>query len=43
MPEIPAQYLLSSHAPEPRTLVDILYETAARFPMRPQSMTAPSN
>ena len=35
MPEIPAQYLLSSHAPEPRTLVDILYETAARFPDAP--------
>ena len=35
MPQIPAQYLLSSHAPEPRTLVDILYETAARFPDAP--------
>ncbi|HUO37763.1 MAG TPA: amino acid adenylation domain-containing protein, partial [Mycobacterium sp.] len=32
MPEVPAQYLLSSHAAEPRTLVDILYETAARHP-----------
>jgi non-ribosomal peptide synthetase-like protein len=29
---IPAQYLLSGHAPEPRTLVDILHETAARYP-----------
>ena len=35
MPEIPAQYLLSPYAPEPRTLVDILYETAARFPDAP--------
>lgn len=32
---IPAQYLLSEQAPEPRTLVDILYETAARFPDAP--------
>lgn len=32
MPRIPAQYLLSSHAPAPRTLVDILYDTAARYP-----------
>ena len=31
-PEIPAQYLLSDHAPAPRTLIDILYDTAARFP-----------
>ncbi|MBY0441587.1 MAG: AMP-binding protein [Mycobacteriaceae bacterium] len=30
--EIPAQYLLSSSAPRPRTLIDILYETAARYP-----------
>ena len=35
MPEIPAQYLLSPYAPEPRTLVDILYETAARYPDAP--------
>ena len=35
MPEIPAQYLLSPSAPEPRTLVDILYETAARYPDAP--------
>jgi hypothetical protein len=28
MPEVPAQYLLSPYAAEPRTLVDILYETA---------------
>ena len=27
--EIPAQYLLSNQAPEPRTLVDILYDTDA--------------
>ena len=31
-PEIPDQYLLSPHAPEPRTLIDILYDTAARHP-----------
>ena len=35
MPEIPAQYLLSPYAPEPRTLIDILYETAARYPDAP--------
>ena len=35
MPEIPAQYLLSPYAPEPRTLVDILYDTAARYPDAP--------
>ena len=32
MPEIPTQYLLSSAAPSPRTLIDIIYETAARYP-----------
>lgn len=32
MPAIPAQYLLSTQAPAPRTLVDILYDTASRFP-----------
>ena len=32
---IPAQYLLSAQAPDPRTLVDILYETAARYPDAP--------
>jgi non-ribosomal peptide synthetase-like protein len=32
MPEVPAQYLLSAFAPAPRTLVDILYDTAARYP-----------
>src|SRR6201991_5000549 len=32
MPEIPAQYVQSPYAPEPRTLIDILYETAARYP-----------
>ncbi len=32
MPEVPAQYLLSEDAPAPRTLVDILYDTAARYP-----------
>ncbi|MGZ5390787.1 MAG: Pls/PosA family non-ribosomal peptide synthetase [Mycobacterium sp.] len=34
-PEIPAQYLLSPHAPEPRTLIDILYDAAARHPDSP--------
>ncbi|MCT7657987.1 Pls/PosA family non-ribosomal peptide synthetase [Mycobacterium deserti] len=33
--EIPAQYVLSPYAPEPRTLIDILYETAARHPDAP--------
>ena len=32
MKEIPAQYLLSSHAPSPRTLIDIINQTAARYP-----------
>jgi non-ribosomal peptide synthetase-like protein len=32
---IPAQYVLSSAAPEPRTLVDILRDTARRFPDAP--------
>jgi len=31
-PPIPAQYLLSGRAPSPRTLVDILQDTAARYP-----------
>lgn len=31
-PEVPAQYLLSDQAPAPRTLIDIFYETADRFP-----------
>ena len=35
VPEIPAQYLLSAQAPEPRTLIDILYDTAARYPDAP--------
>jgi non-ribosomal peptide synthetase-like protein len=34
-PEIPPQYLLSASAPEPRTLIDILYDTAARYPDAP--------
>ncbi|BBX44661.1 non-ribosomal peptide synthetase [Mycobacterium cookii] len=29
---VPAQYLLSPRAPSPRTLIDILNETAARYP-----------
>ncbi|MDO3635897.1 Pls/PosA family non-ribosomal peptide synthetase [Mycolicibacterium arseniciresistens] len=33
--EIPAQYALSPFAPEPRTLIDILHETAGRFPDSP--------
>ena len=32
MPEIPAQYTLSAAAPSPRTLIDIIYETAAPVP-----------
>ncbi len=31
-PEIPDQYVLSPRAPEPRTLIDILYDTAGRHP-----------
>ena len=31
-PDIPAQYLLAEQAPAPRTLVDILYDTAACYP-----------
>lgn len=34
-PEIPSQYLLSTAAPTPRTLIDILYDSAARFPDSP--------
>ncbi|MDT5290996.1 MAG: hypothetical protein QOF88_5885, partial [Mycobacterium sp.] len=34
-PNIPAQYVLSSSAPVPRTLIDILYETAERHPDSP--------
>ncbi|MDF2824297.1 MAG: amino acid adenylation protein [Mycobacterium sp.] len=34
-PEIPSQYLLSTSAPTPRTLIDILYDSAARFPDSP--------
>jgi non-ribosomal peptide synthetase-like protein len=34
-PEVPPQYLLSSFAPEPRTLIDILYDTAGRYPDAP--------
>lgn len=30
--QIPAQYLLSPRAASPRTLIDILYDTAARYP-----------
>ncbi|QNI09009.1 amino acid adenylation domain-containing protein [Mycobacterium kubicae] len=32
MPDIPAQYLRSADAPSPRTLIDIIYDTAARYP-----------
>ncbi len=35
LPKVPAQYLRSPSAPEPRTLADILYETAARYPDAP--------
>lgn len=34
-PEIPSQYLLSDHASEPRTLIDILHDTARRYPDAP--------
>ncbi|AKS32152.1 Pls/PosA family non-ribosomal peptide synthetase [Mycolicibacterium goodii] len=34
-PEVPAQYLLSALAPAPRTLIDILFDTARRFPDAP--------
>ena len=34
-PEIPAQFVLSAFAPEPRTLIDILYDTARRYPDAP--------
>lgn len=34
-PDIPAQYVQSPFAPEPRTLIDILYDTAARYPDSP--------
>jgi non-ribosomal peptide synthetase-like protein len=34
-PGIPAQYLLSGQAPAPRTLIEILYATAARYPDAP--------
>jgi non-ribosomal peptide synthetase component F len=32
MLQVPAQYVLSPYAPRPRTLVDIIYDTAARYP-----------
>ena len=35
MPEIPDHYLRSGQAPPPRTLVDIFYDTAARYPDAP--------
>ncbi|MGZ8801129.1 MAG: Pls/PosA family non-ribosomal peptide synthetase [Mycobacterium sp.] len=31
-PEIPSQFVLSASASEPRTLIDILYDTARRYP-----------
>ncbi|HEX9834731.1 MAG TPA: amino acid adenylation domain-containing protein, partial [Mycobacterium sp.] len=31
-PGIPAQYVQSPHAPQPRTLIDIVYDTAGRHP-----------
>ncbi|MGV0626078.1 Pls/PosA family non-ribosomal peptide synthetase [Mycolicibacter minnesotensis] len=34
-PQIPAQYLRASSATPPRTLIDVLTETAARFPDAP--------
>ncbi len=35
MAAVPPQYLLSAFAPEPRTLIDILYDTATRHPDSP--------
>ncbi len=35
LPEIPPQYVLSPFAPEPRTLIDVLHETAGRHPDSP--------
>jgi non-ribosomal peptide synthetase-like protein len=35
IPDLPAQYVLSAQAPEPRTLIDILYDTAERHPDSP--------
>ena len=32
IPEVPAQYLLSHAAPSPRSLIDIIQETGARYP-----------
>ncbi|WP_326544925.1 Pls/PosA family non-ribosomal peptide synthetase [Mycolicibacterium sp. ND9-15] len=34
-PELPPQYLRSPSAPQPRTLIDILYDTANRYPEAP--------
>ncbi len=34
-PQIPTQFVLSAHASEPRTLIDILHETAGRHPDAP--------
>ena len=34
-PSVPPQYLLSSSPPYPRTLIDILYDTARRHPDAP--------
>jgi non-ribosomal peptide synthetase-like protein len=34
-PEVPPQYLLSAFASEPRTLIDILHDTATRHPDSP--------
>jgi non-ribosomal peptide synthetase-like protein len=34
-PEVPPQYELSPSAPKPRTLIDILYDTAGRYPDAP--------
>ena len=35
LPRLPAQYVLSDRAPAARTLIDILYATAERFPDAP--------
>ena len=34
-PDLPAQYVLSAQAPAPRTLIDVLYATAERYPDAP--------
>ena len=35
LPGVPDHYLRSDQAPPPRTLIDVLYDTAARYPDAP--------